>query len=68
VSTSIQEALRRLAEAVEEMEVRSADAAALIEHLHNAVALLRWCELAGGSGADHSTVISALEAYEAWKK
>ncbi len=37
---------------------------ALAEHLHDGLAFMRSCELSGESGADHSTVISALEAYE----
>ena len=40
---------------------------ALAHHLHEALAFMRSCELSGESGADHSTVISALEAYEGFE-
>jgi hypothetical protein len=40
---------------------------ALGDHLHEALAFMRSCELSGESGADHSTVISALEAYDGFE-
>jgi hypothetical protein len=40
---------------------------ALSDHLHEALAFMRSCELSGEKGADHSTVISALEAYDGFE-
>jgi len=40
---------------------------ALADHLHDALTFMRSCELSGESGADHSTVVSALEAYDGFE-
>lgn len=68
---------RNLTECVEALDLAEAAHAAregeaerlraLAHHLHEALAFMRSCELSGESGADHSTVISALEAYEGFE-